>query len=456
MDPSPTIAIVGKPNVGKSALFNRLIGKRYAVVTDIPGTTRDRISQKFNCEGIETILIDTGGVKSAGKEDIEADVQEQAKIAIQEADLILFTVDISQELSADDFIATDILRKSKKPILLVANKTDNKNLAENHYNFYELGFGAPIQISAIHKIGIEELKNGICKILKDLNFKKTTKNSIENTEITNICILGKPNAGKSSLVNALFGAEKIIVSHIPGTTRDSIDTKVIYKNKTYNLIDTAGIRKRGKIKKGIEKFSIQRAAASIERSDIVVLLIDGNSGITSQDSHIAEYALKENKGLILAINKIDLLNGNENFKNYIINNLQRKFSFVPWTPIIFISAKNKENIYEILNIAEKIIGERKRRIATAELNNFFQKITQKHLPASTHLKKPKFMYASQVDICPPKFLLFFKNSANLHFSYPRYIENELRKKYGFNGTSIIIKFKSEIKKESKDSKTFHY
>lgn len=445
MDPSPTVAIVGKPNVGKSTLFNRLIGKRHAVVAKEAGTTRDRISQMFECEGYEITLFDTGGLNAGTEGEIEADVQAQAQIAIKEADIILFVVDITQELTADDFSATSILRKSNKPIILITNKCDNKELVENEFNFYELGFGEPISVSAIHKTGISQLKNKICDHLKELKFEKSK--TTKKKDLTNICILGKPNAGKSSLINALFGSQKIIVSAIPGTTRDSTDTEITYNGKKYNLIDTAGIKRPGRTKGGIEKFSALRIPRAVEKSDIVVLLIDGDAGITSQDCHIAEYALEQTKGLIIAINKIDLFE-DDNRKNYIISGLRRKFIFVPWAPIIFISATEKKNIYQLLELTDEIIKERNKRISTSELNSFLQKIIQKHLPSGKSFKNPKFMYGSQVDIAPPKFVLFFKNPKNLHFSYPRYLENEIRKEFGFNGTAIDIRYKEELKTKS--------
>jgi len=447
MDPSPIIAIVGRPNVGKSTLFNRLIGKRHAVVSDIAGTTRDRISQRFECNDYHTLLIDTGGLEAGKQENIEADIQTQAKIAIQDADVILFVIDGGKDLTPDDFAAADILRRSKKPTILIANKCDNPQIEENIYNLYELGFDEPVKISAIHKMGIEEVRSIIAKNLKTLKFKTGKRKKEEDK--TNICILGKPNAGKSSLVNAITGSEKTIVSDVPGTTRDAIDTEIDYKEQKFNLIDTAGLRRRGKIEKGIEKFSAMRCLQAIERSDVVVLLMDGNAGITSQDCHIAEFALEKEKGLVIAINKIDLLEKGEEMREYIVRKLRRKFSFVPWAPIIFVSAKNKRNTYQILDQASAIMEERKKRIATAEFNSFMKKITQKHLPASRKIQKPKFMYGSQVDTSPPKFLLFMKNASNLHFSYPRYLENEIRKEYGFNGTAINVSFKDKGQNEKK-------
>lgn len=441
MDPQPTIAIVGKPNVGKSTIFNRFVGKKHAITSEQAGTTRDRITQNCFINGYNCFLVDTGGLEYGKKENIEADVQSQANLAIEDANIIMFVLDLSQNLTADDFMAANILRKSKKEIILVANKTDNQNMEENVYNIYELGFGEPIKISAIHKTGVDQLKTQVEKKLKKLKFKKTISKRQE--DLTNIAILGRPNAGKSSLVNSLLGANKIIVSDIAGTTRDSIDTKIEFGDKIYNLIDTAGLRRSGKRGQGIEKYSALRCIAAVERSDIVVLLLDGNSGITNQDSHIVKFALEAKKGIILAVNKIDLLEKGEDSRNVIIRKLRHKFAFIPWAPVIFISAKDKKNIYEIFKISDEIMHERKKRIQTAELNSFLQKIMHKHLPASSKMKKPKFMYAAQVETNPPKFTFFFKNPENLHFSYPRYLENEIRKTFGFTGTAIDLKFKKQ-------------
>lgn len=451
MESVAIIAIVGRPNVGKSTLFNRLIGKKHAIVSPTAGTTRDRIAQTFDCGGYPCTVVDTGGLENEKKENIEKDVQTQAKLAIEEADLILFVIDNNQELLADDFDAANILRRSKKNVILIGNKADFNTHQSQTHNFYELGFGAPTQISAIHKYGIEDLKEKIVKYLKKEKFKKPTK-SIKLTEESekkrpcNICILGQPNAGKSSLVNSFFGSEKIIVSDIPGTTRDVIDTEITYEDKKYNLIDTAGLRKPGKVKEKLEKFSTFRCLGAIERSDIAVILIDCTKGIGHQDCHIAQLILEAGKGLVLIINKTDIIEESEDTKNDFIAKLRYKFAFVPWAPILFISGKNKKNIYKIFEIADQIMAERNKRITTSALNNFLQKTTQKHLPASTKMRKPKFMYASQVDTSPPQFVMFFKHASNLHFSYPRYLENALRKEFGFNGTTIDIKLKESLKK----------
>lgn len=444
MSKTPIIAIIGRPNVGKSTLFNRLIGKRHAVISEKAGTTRDRIYKTFICGKYETKLVDTGGIQKSNMQNMEADIQSQAKTAIEEADIIIFLVDITNEMTGDDFKAADILRKSCKNITLVANKCDNKNLETNAYNIYELGFGEAMTISAIHNTGIEELKSKITKTLKQLKFKSTEKKSAQF--IPQICIIGKPNAGKSSLINAFSESKKIIVSNIPGTTRDSTDTEITYNNKKFNLMDTAGLKKPGKTKKGIEKWSMLRGFSAIEKADVVVVLIDGILSVSHQDCQVVRHALEDEKGLIIAVNKIDNFENEDERKGRLISILKRKMPFIPWAPLIFISAKNKTNIYEILNISEKIMEERKRRIKTSELNTFLQKITQKHTPASTKIKKPKFMYASQIDINPPKFLLFFKYVENMHFSYPRYLENEIRKEFGFDGTAIKLTFKQSVSK----------
>jgi GTPase len=441
MDPKPTVAIVGRPNVGKSTLFNRLIGKRHAIIAKEAGTTRDRLFQRWDCNGYDVLLVDTGGLEYEKKENIESDIQAQATLAIEEADVILFVIDAAQELTVDDFTAATLLRKTNKPVIVIANKCDNAAIETQSYNIYELGFEDHVRISAIHKTGIENVQSDIEKTLKKLKFKKSKKKAKVENRIP-ICILGKPNAGKSSLVNALLGEDKVIVSEIAGTTRDTTDTDITFEKQDYTLIDTAGLKRPGKIQRGIEKFSALRCLTAIEKSEVVVLLIDGDQGLTSQDAHIAELVLEQKKGLIIAVNKIDLLEKGEELRDRMLAHLRRRLSFIPWAPVVFISAKNKKNTREILKLTKEIVEERKKRIKTAELNVFLQKTIMKHLPASAKNKKPKFFYGSQVEVNPPKFVLFFKYPENLHFSYPRYIENSLRKEYGFNGTAIEIRFKA--------------
>ncbi|MDP2642626.1 MAG: ribosome biogenesis GTPase Der [Candidatus Peregrinibacteria bacterium] len=446
MDALPIIAIVGRPNVGKSTLFNRLVMQKYAITSDIAGTTRDRIYKRCEIAGYEVTLVDTGGLEYGKHENIEKDVQSQASLAIESADLIIFLVDLSEGINPNDRLAANVLRKSKKEVLFIANKSDAKNAESNSYETLELGFGEALKISAIHTDGLADLETLIEKTLRKLKFKKRRKKEEKNSDTLSLCILGRPNAGKSSLVNAITGTEAIIVSDIPGTTRDHTDTLVTHDEKKYNLIDTAGLRRRGKIEQGIEKFSSLRCLNALQRSDMAVLLIDGTERIAKQDAHIVEYILEMKKGLIIAVNKIDDFDksADEEKKNMIIYRLKRRFAFVPWAPVVFISAKNKTNVMKIFDLADEIKKEREKKINTPELNSFMQMITNKHLPSSANTRKPKFLYMSQVETSPPSFVLFFKFVENLHFSYPRYIENELRREYGFVGTSIILKFKSKV------------
>jgi GTPase len=448
-EPSPanrkkntTIAIVGRPNVGKSTLFNRLIGKRLAVIAKEAGTTRDRIQQPFSIEGYDLELVDTGGLQSGSKKDIEADVEKQAKIAIEKADVILFVTDSIQNLTSDDFAVASILRRKKEHVILVANKCDHPNIEENIYSVYELGFSEPVQVSAIHKIGLDILEGAIRDKLKELGIKskKKSRKKIENKEESlKISILGRPNAGKSSLVNSLIGEDRVIVSDIPGTTRDATDIEIDYKDSHFTIIDTAGIRKRGKIERGIEKFSILRCKDAIHRSDISVVLLDATEPITSQDLHIIEFALKERNGIILAINKFDLIDGEA--RERILRKLRYKCDFLPWAPVVFISAKNKKNIYNLLDEAVKIKESRLKEIPTPKFNAFLEKTTMKHLPASTGRFRAKVLYGNQAGTNPPRFIVFTKKASSLHFSYKRYVENELRKEFGFEGTPISITFR---------------
>lgn len=429
---SATIAIVGRPNVGKSTLFNRLIGKKMAITAEEAGTTRDRVQQEFELNGYTIELIDTGGLQTGKKESLEIDTEKQAKIGIEMADLILFLVDTIQNLTSDDFLVADLLRRSNKPTILVANKCDNPKIEDNVYPLYKLGFGDPIQVSSIHKIGLDELEERITETLKKLKIKKQ-KAPPKDENILNLAIIGRPNVGKSSLVNSLIGEERMIVSEIPGTTRDSTDTLIEYKDNKISLIDTAGLRKRGRITRGIEKFSTLRARESVEKSDVVVVMIDATEPATSQDLHVIEIALKEKKGIILAVNKSDIADGEE-----ALGKLASRCGFLPWAPVVFVSAKNKKNINKLLDLALEIKETRGLKIQTSKLNNFLQKAILKNFPTSTGLQKTKFFYGTQTDTNPPRFTFFFRNTKNLHFSYKRYLENELRKEFGFTGTPVVI------------------
>jgi GTPase len=438
----PLLAIVGRPNVGKSTLFNRLIGKRLAIIAKEAGTTRDRVYQDFQVNDLGVTLVDTGGIECGKQENIESDIQTQAKIAIQEADMILFVVDSVEELTVDDFSAADILRKSKKPVILVANKCDKREEGEAPFNIYELGFGDPVYISAIHKLGIDELKSITEEKLKEAGVKIAKKNTAlqKRHETINLCFLGRPNVGKSSLVNKLLGEDKVIVSNIPGTTRDTTDTRVDFEEQKFNLIDTAGIRRRGKVETGIEYFSVLRSLGAIERSDMVALIIDGEEGLRSQDAHIASYILDKRKGLFIVVNKWDLKEKGEKEQIRFISRMQRRLAFLPWAPVLFTSAKTGKNVHKIFDIAKEIFAERQRELETEELQLYIEKISLKHLPTGLAKKRPKIVEITQNGINPPTFVFKAKHADAIHFSYKRYLENKIRERYGFNGTPIKMIF----------------
>ena len=440
MDKVPVIAIVGRPNVGKSTLFNRLIGLKHAITSDVAGTTRDRIYYRTNLYSLPVILVDTGGIEYGKKGDIENDVQLQVKIAIADADMIIFLSDAREQLTINDYEAAKELRKCKKPVLFVANKIDNKGTEHNINEFLKIGFGEPLQISAYHNVGISELEEEAERLLKKAGFRAPRANK-KKSEIINICLVGKPNAGKSSLVNAILGQNKVIVSDIPGTTRDATDTEFEWEGQKYNLIDTAGIRRRGHIEKGLEKISALRSLQSIERADVVCLIEDFSEGVRKQDQHIASYILEANKGLVLVVNKCDLMEDRQEEEQKLINILRSRFEFLPWAPAIFVSAKEKKNIYKILELAKTIQGERRVKLSDEELDSFLKETVYKNAPPRMRNIRPMFFSFKQVDTEPPTFICEVNNIRIIHFSYRRYLENELRKKYPFTGTAVKIIFR---------------
>lgn len=431
----PIIAIVGRPNVGKSTLFNRLIGRRHAVTFETPGTTRDRIYAKATFGPYETLVIDTGGLSFETGKDIEDNIKRQVDIAIDEADIIYFVVDASTELVKTDFEATKILRKTKKPLVLIAHKSDKKSVASMKFNLYELGLGDPLTVSSIHGHGVDELKSLTHSLLKKLHFEPYREIP---SDVIKLAILGRPNVGKSSLVNALLGEDRLIVSEMPGTTVDSTDTLVTYENQNFSLIDTAGIRRRGKIQKGIEKISVLRALDAVYRCDIAILLLDATEGLVQQDCHISELVLENSKGLILGVNKCDLMEDRKKDETAMINLLRHKMSYVPWAPVIFLSAKTKENIFYIFDIAQKIMLERKKKITDEQLKQFIVSTTARQAPPSSGTKIIRFFGGKQIRVNPPIFTLYTNSPDDVHFSYRRFLENEIRKTFGFNGTAIKI------------------
>ncbi|MDP4008037.1 MAG: ribosome biogenesis GTPase Der [Candidatus Peregrinibacteria bacterium] len=437
---SARIAIVGRPNVGKSTIFNRLIKRRKAIESETPGTTRDRVTEKFRIDGMAAQLIDTAGLYYEG--DLEDDVKMQAYIAIAEADVILFVMSAADELTVTDFSVVKILREAKKPTILVANKCDNKQLDYTTFNLCELGFGEPIQLSAVHKRGFDVLTNQIAKLLRAEGFTNDT--SPKKSNELSLCLIGRPNVGKSSFFNSLVGEKRSIVSEIPGTTRDEVDTLVVRNGVQYRLVDTAGIRRKGKVGQGIEGLSVLRSLSAVERSDIIFLLIDYKDGVTNQDMHVVEEAMKAGKGIVLVVNKTDLMPKGEEAKMSFVNYLQKKCAFLSFAPVLFTSALTGKNVDKIYALADQIHAERIKRIPTAELNAFFKKVVAKRGPHGTKNIKPKLLYATQVDVEPPHFVLFVNQEDSFHFSYKRYMENQLRVEYGFTGTVIRMDFRSRV------------
>ena len=445
----PVLAIVGRPNVGKSSLFNRLVGEQKAIVQDQPGTTRDRLYGDADWNGVEFTVIDTGGLVmdetlpgfvDLSSEEIVRRTREQAEIAIEEADVILFMVDARSGLTGADEEIAEVLRKSHKPVIVAANKAESEERRQNAVEFYQLGLGDPVPISAHHAVNTGDLLDEIVA-----GFPPAGE-EVENEEITRIALVGRPNVGKSRLLNALLGQERVIVSDMPGTTRDAIDTDLTYQDgegsREITLIDTAGIRRRGHIEVGVEKYSVIRTLRAISRSDVVLLLIDAREGITAQDTHIAGYVLEQLKSMVLIVNKWDLVEKDSNTLSEFTAKLREELNFLPYVPFLFISAKFGQRTNKVLPVALEVAAERKKRVPTAALNKLMKEATTAHPPPSKPGKWVKFLYATQVAVNPPTFVFFVNDAEGIHFSYKRYIENKLREAFSFEGTPIQLIFRT--------------
>ncbi|EKD93327.1 MAG: hypothetical protein ACD_28C00178G0005 [uncultured bacterium] len=437
----PVVAIVGRPNVGKSSLFNRLLGKRLAIESPVSGTTRDQISQRMELANQDILLIDTGGLSVGVNEDIESDVQTQANTAIHGADLILFVLDAKNDPTVDDFHAAELLRKSGKPCLMIANKCDDlSRLEQGAFNFYELGFGEPIAVSAIHGTGIDHLESEMDSNLTHLGFKRQEEEDRPQGALR-ITFIGRPNVGKSSLINSLFGKKKVIVSDIPGTTRDSIEVPFSYEEKSFVLVDTAGVRRRGKVEQGIEKYSVMRSFQAIEDSDIVILVLDGSDGVRAQDLHVCEFVLQQHKGMIIAVNKIDLFDEFEAERRQFENILRHRMAFTPWASVVFVSALERRNLFKLLDLSLEIGAERRRMVDEKELQFWLKDTVLKHIPAGSRgLRQAEVVSVFQKPGNFPCFIFKVHHPQFLHFSYKRYLENQLREKFGFSGTSVKMIF----------------
>lgn len=436
------LAIVGRPNVGKSTLFNTLAGEKISIVEDHPGVTRDRIYADVTWLNHSFSMIDTGGIEMDSKDKMLKHMREQADIAIDTADVILFLVDVRQGLVDADFKVADMLRKSGKPVILVVNKVDNfEKYMPDVYEFYNLGIGDPHPISAASKLGIGDMLDAVMELF-DLE-----KIEEEEDDRPKIAIVGKPNAGKSSLINNLLGENRVIVSDVAGTTRDAIDTEIVYNGTEYVFIDTAGLRRKSKIKENIERYSIIRTVAAIERSDVVILMIDATEGVSEQDAKIAGIAHDRGRGLIIAVNKWDAIEKDNHTVKEYTKKVRDILSFVPYAEIIFISALTGQRTKKIFDMLETVIENHAMRIQTGVLNEILMEAVALQQPPSDKGKRLKLFYMTQVSTKPPTFFLFVNKKELMHFSYQRYIENRIRDTFGFMGTPIRIFIRERKEKE---------
>lgn len=446
----PLVAIIGRPNVGKSALFNRLIGKRHAIVSDVYGTTRDIISGTVILKKREVELVDTAGIMSSfdGTDPLVVPIQKQAEEALRSADLILFLVDGTGPITKDDSVLANRLRKSDKSVLFVVTKCDNENIEYTQGEVYKLGLGRPIFVSSLHNRGISDLFDRIHKELKVKGF--FTRDHIQGKKSVahvSFSIVGKPNVGKSSLFNQLVKKSKAVVSDIPGTTRDTLDSEIHYRDLVFKAIDTAGLKRPGKIEQGIEKYSTLRTMRAIARADICLFVIDAKEKISKMDQAVSRYILEENKGIVIVINKWDLLEKEKDMMDRFLTYLQNTFDYLPWAPVLFVSAKTGKNVSTILDQVFHIYEARKQRIETGSLNRFVDEVTHKQPPSGTKKIVPKIFYATQVDIDPPHFILFVNMADAFHFSWRRFFENQLREKFGFEGTPLIIEYRNRTRED---------
>jgi GTP-binding protein len=467
----PLVAIVGRPNVGKSTFFNRMIGERIAIVEDMPGTTRDRIYGDTDWNGREFTLIDTGGLElgsdipigQVGLDgqpgDITKRVRAQAELAIDEADVIIFMVDAQAGITAADEEVADLLRRTQKQVILAANKSDNAKLRQDVVEFYALGIGEPITISSTQGTGTGDLLDLIVDALPP---EEERSEGEDEEEVTRIAIVGRPNVGKSSLLNAILGFQRSIVSEVPGTTRDAIDIEFEYKDKKLVLIDTAGIRRRGRVGPGVEKYSVLRSSRAIDRCDVALLLIDASEGLAAQDTHIAGEVQDKAKGVVVIVNKWDLaqvqrreeregifpdpddeIESAERYRKIIAEGLK----FIPYAPIVFASAKTGYHVQSLLDAVLNIAEMRYLRVPTSRLNEVVQEAVRRHNPTVFKGKVMKIYYATQTQINPPTFVFFVNDPQALHFSYERYLENQLRYAFSFRGTGIRLQFRARPRSE---------
>lgn len=436
----PLVAVVGRPNVGKSTFFNKIVGQRISIVEDTPGVTRDRIYAEAEWSGVHFALMDTGGIEPASKDMILSRMREQAETAMDMADVILFMVDGKEGMTSADREVAHMLKKTGKEVILAVNKIDKSSLPDDFYDFYELGMGEPVPISAANMLNLGDLLDRIIASFPD-------GEGIEEDDSIKIAMIGKPNVGKSSLINKLLGENRVIVSPLAGTTRDSIDTPFEQDGEKYVLIDTAGIRRRSKVNENIEKFSVIRAIAAIERCDVCLLMIDAQEGITEQDKKIAGLAHEAGKGIVVVVNKWDLINKETNTMKQFEKNIARELTFMSYAPTVFISALTGQRVSNVIAMAKYVAENRAMRIPTGQLNNLINDAMMMKQPPSDKGKRLKIYYVTQVGVKPPLFSFKINSRPLMHFSYSRYLENKIRESFGFEGTSIKFVFREKGEKE---------
>ena len=435
----PIVALVGRPNVGKSTLFNRLVGERLAIVQDQPGTTRDRLYAQAQWAGHEFTVVDTGGLLPVPTDDLTKQVQAQAMLAIQEADVVVFIVDVLTGITPDDWEIADIVRRSAKPVILAVNKADNPERRLAATEFYALGIEPLFDISALHGTGTGDLLDAIVA-----SFPPPAEEVAP--ERIGIAIVGRPNVGKSSLLNAILGQERAIVSPVPGTTRDAIDTGLEWRGEEVILIDTAGIRRRGAVQPGVERYSVLRALRAINRADVVLLVLDAPQGVTAQDAHIAGYILEEEKSVVVVANKWDLVGKEPEARTTFCEHVRQTLKFLPYVPVLFVSALQQRGIAEVMDTAIRVNEARYQRLSTGELNDLVREAVAAHAPPSKWGKRLRIYYATQPRVDPPTLVFFVNDERLVHFSYERYLENKIRERYPFEGTPIRLQFRGRASK----------
>ncbi len=447
--PKPIVAIVGRPNVGKSTLFNRIVGERLAIVEEVPGVTRDRLYQAAEWAGRPFTLVDTGGLDFADQDEIASNVRRQAEIAINEADVVVFLVDAKSGLTPGDREIAAVLRKADKPVILVANKVDDFQSQKDYFEFYGLGLGDPIPVSAAQGLNTGDMLDAVVKSLPPVG------EDPEGRDLVRIAVIGRPNVGKSSLVNKILGEERVIVSDLPGTTRDAIDTFFEQDGRRYLLIDTAGIRRKSRIDLSTERYGVIRALRAVDRSDVVLLVIDAVDGITDQDKKIAGYAHDQGRALVIAVNKWDLIKKDDRTQDRYLKQIREDLVFARYAPVVFVSALTGRRVAGIIREVDGAAGNHSLRVATPGLNSLIRESVLQNPPPAYKTRRLKIYYATQTGVRPPKFTFFVNDPDLAHFSYLRYLENQIRSAYGFEGTPLrfLLRKKAGGKRQETENRS---